>query len=151
MSGPRPHQTTVELPEWEGYERRIITKAAFEQRHDDPNRDYGIGGVSITFALIGKGRAVDWDLMTDCFLPHTEKRLKKETRSWLGPTAGGVGFHYGKSQYDGMAQSDECNLIGGPCFYDTGFLIGDEVYRAFACGGIDGVFGKLRELIEASG
>lgn len=147
--GPQPHRTTIELPEWEGYQRTITTRGAYDQRDSNPSRDYGISGVTITFALIGKDRALDWDLLTDCFLPHTNKRLRKVGRSHGGPTAGGVGFHYSEEQYEGMMSSETCTLLDGRCFYDTGFLIGDEVYRAWAYGGIDGVFGKLREILEA--
>jgi len=148
-SPPKPHRSEVELPEWEGYRRRLLTRAAFDQRDPDPNRDYGISGAYFVFCLIGKDRAITWELCSDCFLPETKKRLRDEGHPWMGPTAGPVDFHYREPQYEGMRSSDDCTLLDGTCYGNTGFLLGDDVYRAFAYGGIDGVFGKLRELLEA--
>lgn len=132
-----------------GLERLIWSRNAYEERHEDPSKDYGVAGVTLGFVVIGSEGAVEWELLTNSYLPATEEAYKERKISFLGPTAGPVWWHWRTPRWENHDDRGQCEwLQADHCFSDIGFSIGDEVNKAFTNYGYDGVFNKLKVLYE---
>jgi hypothetical protein len=137
---------SVETPS--PFSRKIGFKTSYEKRNDDPRKDYGISGGSIWFVLTGPKGAVTWELLAGFFLPETIDRLKKDNTKFMGPTPGGVGFHYAEEREWGTTNED-CEFTGGPCWFDVGYTMGDEAYKTFTHEGLDSLWDFLGELYQS--
>lgn len=126
----------------ENFRRELIVRAAYEKRHDDPTRDYGVGGIDHVHVLIGPNGAVGWQLLTTMFLPHVNERFKDER--WMRPTPGPLSFHAKDDRYGDVR---DCEFVG-KCSSEIRWD-GEGVYEAYASGGYEAMFAKLREFYEA--
>lgn len=136
-----------------------VAHRAFEKRHDDPARDYGIGSVELQFALIGPAGAITVGVSTGWYLPHVEERLLREhdhtpfmgRRSCAFQGAGtAVCIHAPSPRKDYFMGPDDCHLLpGGQCWGDIGFLAGDEAYAVLVEGGEDALWEFLASWYRA--
>jgi len=154
---PKPHISRLKLPSGnDGYGRWLVTRAAYdaEVEHQDISRTYGRGSLCMFFTSVHPAgtAAAEWELLSAEPLPETEDILKRKygPHYSLGPTKGPVWIHCRWPTYDGApGPAEECDFIGGPCYTDIGFSLGDMAYRAWAYGGLDGIYGWLREMVDS--
>lgn len=105
------------------FERIVEFEPAYHKVHEDPKKDFGVGGVRIRFVLRGPKGAIDFMIGTGWHLPETWDWWAKTGRlpipeSILRPKAWEIGFHAKKPQYEGQGVSDErCPETGGVCYY----------------------------------
>jgi len=127
------------------FTRRIEFRPAFDKRHPDPNKNYGVGAVVLRFILTGPAGVMQFVCSTGMYLPHV-------LREWEGkdynPGAGSgwdIGYHSLTPQYDGQSIcQDACEYLGGkPCYYDGTSLGADEFFPTFLAGGDDAVWTML--------
>ena len=133
------------------FEKIVDIRPAFDKRHEDPSKNYGIGGVELRFILKGEKGAIQFLLMTHWLLPETQKELdEKEGRGELvhskytsRPLPADLGYHSPVPMYEGQ-ESMECTLIpGGKCYYDGSGLRAYDVYRAMLKEGDKGIWDML--------
>jgi hypothetical protein len=133
-----------------------VVHPAYEQRHDNPAQNYGIGSVNLAFRLIGPQGAIEFQVMTGWYLPHVAERLRRETRhehsrcsleGHPGPTY----FHTPEPQYASQDAYDDCALLGGRCYCDVGYTIGDELWAALVRAGEPGLWKVMKELHDNLG
>lgn len=154
-------------------ERRIeILRPAYEKRHDDPARDYGIGAVRMRFSHVTDHVAVSLTVNTGWYLPHVRERLRREHphRKYgsiiipsLGPTRfdedwmpccfEGEGMamviHTDRRTSDWQADQppDKCDVLpGGECWGDVGFMAAEELFEVLVAGGEDALFSALADI-----
>ena len=95
---------------------------AFDKRHANPNKDYGIGSVQIRFVLQGKRGAVQLLLGTDWYLPESIKEYEEKGNRNLPPPINlrddkdflkgwDLGYHSPKPMFKGH------ELMEGKCEY----------------------------------
>lgn len=134
-----------------GLERVVEIRPAFDRRHKDPKKNYGIGGVEFAFYLKGEKGVIQFLLMTHWLLPETQKELdEKEERGELKhshfnsrPLPADLGYHSPTPRYEGQ-QAMDCTLIpGGKCYYDGSGLRAYDVYKAMLEKGDEGVWEML--------
>lgn len=132
--------------------RKVNFEAAFDKRHPDPAKNCGIHGVNIRFVLIGKKGAVQFLLYTNWQLPrvteeHDRKPVDKQYPHLLcRPMPADLGYHSRKPRYDGQEpMSDNCDILGGPCYYDGSTLNAEPVYNRLLAEGDRGVWAALEE------
>lgn len=122
-------------------ERIVNISPAFDERHDDPRRDYGIASCNIWFILKGPKGAVQVMFNTDWYLPETIKEYREKGNENLKPPIElrndnkflkcfDVGFHSLKPQFDGHKASNCDILPKGKCYYDGSALRGEELKLA---------------------
>lgn len=147
MPDPSPH-LLVGHSDSDGFERRVTFSKAWEKRHDDPAKDYGVGSVGVWFALVGSEGAVSFHLSSGWYLPHVRERFKREGHRG-DPCAGPVVWHHPTQREDYFAGPDECELLpGGKCWGDAGYLLGNDAYDALCEGGEDGLWVFLRRMYD---
>ncbi len=103
----------------EKLERVVEFSPAFDKRHTDPAKNYGIGAVVCRMILKGKDLAVQFVFSTGMYLPSIVDEVKGH-RKWVPEQmAYDLGHHSAKRQYKGQTICREkCAYLGGrPCYY----------------------------------
>jgi hypothetical protein len=141
--------------EWwaNGYRRRVEFKAAYDRRHSDPAKNYGIHGVDMGFLLSNEMGTVQFVLYTGWQLPHVKNELMGRTYEAIGgdphwmerPTPADIGYHSPVPRYDGQTlMTDSCPFLDGrPCYYDGSSLNAEKVFDVLLNKGSDGLWKEL--------
>lgn len=119
---------------------------AFDKRHADPKKNYGIGAVQVGFYLMGEMGTIQFKFMTDWFLPETHVGYRSELTNHK-PWGTDIGYHSRKPVYDDQPlMTDDCPhlLNGGPCYYDGSSLNAEPIAQLLVEQGSDAVW-KLME------
>jgi len=134
------------------FEQIVRVTPAFDKRDDDPKKNYGIGACLIWFILKGPKGAIQFQIGTDWYLPHTQR----SNRVWqhdhntkfdvLQPQGWDVGYHSLEPRYEEQQQMD-CDLFDcGHCYYDGSSLQADEWVPDFLAGGTEWLWPKLESV-----
>jgi hypothetical protein len=132
-----------------GFRRRIYLNGAFDRRHPDPSKNYGIHGMDLRFVLLGPKGAVQFVCYTGMQLPSVREELwrKRRTEQYdLGaPMGADIGYHAIEPQYEGQSQMD-CEYTGtGKCYYDGTSLGAEGFMPTFLAGGDEAVWTMLED------
>lgn len=138
----RPNTITEHV---DGFRRELTILPAYDKRHPDPKKNFGIHGVDMRFVLVGTAGATQWVLFTGMDLPHVaQEMLSKPPLNRL--MAADLGYHALKPQYEGQTAMENCHVLeGGKCFYDGSSLMAEELLEPFLSKGPDAVWERLRE------
>lgn len=121
------------------FERITEWSAAFDKRHADPKKNYGIHGVECRWILKGPKGAVQFLLYTNWQLPHvTREQMTTMLASdpigikvkWC-PLPADLGYHSPHPMYEGHQPIGDqpCPYIDAPCYYDGSGLRAEDVYN----------------------
>jgi len=134
------------------FKRSIKFTAAYDKRHSNPSKNYGIHGVNIVFSLKGKKGAVTFTIFTNWELPHVQKEMDALP---LGdfpylhhkPMPADLGYHSRKPMYDEHhITRDSCEWLDGkPCYYDGSTLNAEPIFEVLLKEGSDGVWRELEQ------
>ena len=131
-------------------ERRIEFYPAYDKRDPDPTKSYGIGSVMVRFLLIGERGAIQFLFSSGWVLPHVAKEYEampgRNVADCLKPMGFDLGYHSHTPMYEGQELQDEnCDVLGGPCYYDGSGLAADEVLQILITEGHDAVWERLEQ------
>jgi hypothetical protein len=146
------------------FERIVRMSPAFDKRHSDPSKNYGIHGVELRMVLKGPKGATQFVLYTNWQLPHvTQETLDKAGKrdrisleALFLPNPADLGYHWKSPRYEGQGPIQQsCEYCDGkPCYYDGSGLNAERIYDILLREGSDGVWRELekfyRELEEKS-
>jgi hypothetical protein len=129
------------------YERRFHIEPGFYLIRPETSRNYGIGDCRIFFYVIGEKGAVQWMIGTDWYPAPAREHLRGfPSREAVQPVAWDIGYHSRTPMYDGHTlMGNECNVIGGPCYYDGSSLNAEKWVEGFINGGTEWLWPKLEE------
>ena len=139
------------MSEFEGLTKEYVFRPAFDKRHADPKKNYGIHGVEMVWYLKGPKGAVQFVVYTNWHLPHVQAELDANTSGQFPhlschPMGADIGYHAHCPQYDGQSvMRDQCDLIGGPCWYDGSSLSAEKLLNTLICEGQDAVWDRMKE------
>jgi hypothetical protein len=116
--------------------REIKFLRAFDKRDPDPNKNYGIHGVDMTWYVKGVEGAVQFKVFTNWHMPKVRDEWIDRDRAGdppplcvVMPMAADLGYHSPVAQYEGQEPvSDSCELLGGTCYYDGSGLNAQPVF-----------------------
>lgn len=138
------------------FERIVTMSPAFDKRHTDPSKNYGIHGVDLRMVLKGPLGAAQFVLYTNWQLPHvTQETIRKASRlDQIGiecaflPTPADLGYHWKTPRYEGQkAIQQSCEYCDGqPCYYDGSGLAAERIYQVLLAKGSDGVWRELEAM-----
>lgn len=133
-------------------ERRIEFAPAFDKRHPDPKKNYGIHGVEIRWYLIGPEGVIQFVVFTNWMLARTYSE-------WLEPIHGlckdhvnrpmgaDVGYHSRIPLYEGHSiTQNDCKLLNGPCYYDGSGLRAEEWLTVLIEQGGDAIWALMEQM-----
>ena len=134
------------------YERLVQMSPAFDKRHPDPKRNYGIHGVDLRMILKGPEGAVQFVLYTNWQLPHVAQETVNRIENGASriaiecafmPMPADLGYHWTKPRYDGQTQMD-CEYVAcGKCYYDGSTMNAERIYEVLLREGSEGVWREL--------
>ena len=130
------------------FEREVKVIPAYDKRDADPKKNYGIGAVRIAFYLKGPKGAIQFVIGTNWYLPSArEALLTGEGRAAeMIPMGIDVGYHSSIPMYEDQTVSfEDCDVLGGPCFYDGSTLWAEDWVPKFVEGGTDWLWPKMEE------
>jgi hypothetical protein len=139
----------------EKFKKTVVFYPAYDKRHSDPSKNYGIGGVSIKFILRGGKGAVQFNILTKWLLPQVEEEFKNRIDPIGGdyhwncrPIPSDLGYHSYIPMYKGQSRMEECDILSdlkcGGCYYDGSTLAAEEVYQKLLKGGHKAVWNHLK-------
>ncbi len=127
------------------FEKIVKVSPAFDKRHPEPSKNYGIDSCKITFYLKGENGAVQFMIGTDWYLPHVQSELKNKDFD-IEPRGWDVGYHSYKPFYEGQHCMGKCEMLEfSDCYYDGSSLRAEEWIDDFLKGGTEWLWPKLEE------
>jgi len=130
----------------DGFRRTLTLTMPYDQRHSNPNRDYGIHGMDLKMVLHKDNLAVQFVASLPVYLPHVARELASKGNIGYCPFEGmgtNVGYHDDRPHYEGQPEMDCDILEGGKCYHDGSSLRAEEWYTEFLKGGPDVIWAKL--------
>jgi hypothetical protein len=127
-------------------ERLVTITAAFDKRHANPSKNYGVHGCELRMVLKGELGATQFVLYTGWMLPHVAEEFK--AKKYVNePMPADLGYHSPTPMYEGQEQiNDSCEYLDGkPCYYDGSGLNAEPAFGVLLEGGSDALWGFLEE------
>lgn len=133
--------------------REIKFRPAFDKRHADPKKNYGIHGVDMLWILKGPVGAVQFLVFTGWHLPHIIAEWEQDAKEhpvtgkqlMCQPIPADLGYHSPTPVYDGQ-QCNECDLLPGKkCYYDGSGLNAEPVFKLLVEKGDEAVWKFLED------
>lgn len=143
--------------------KTITFEPAYDKRHPDPKKNYGIHGVEILFLLRGALGATQFRLSTGWLLPETvgadederglgtgshsySRGLSERSTAIYYPSPSDLGYHSPKPIYEDQTMiQEDCPYIDGPCYYDGSGLNAWRPFKALLREGNEGVWRVLED------
>jgi hypothetical protein len=134
-------------------ERRIEIRPAYDRRHPDPKKSYGIHNAELCFYLIGPEGAIQFIVSTGWHLPHVMEEMKAkhahnaDTYALLSKGWGtDIGYHARVPQYENQTPiSGNCQILGGTCYYDGSTLNAEPIFNRMVAEGHEAVWEEMEE------
>lgn len=131
-------------------ERRVDFYPAYDKRHAEPKKNYGVHGVTMTFSLVGPEGAVALVIYTNWQLSHVQKEhdQKLELHGLMcNAMPADLGYHVrnpAPSDREYVSDFGKCQVIDGdPCRYDGSGLQAEDVFKALVEKGEEGLWNEL--------
>ena len=110
-------------------EKIVVFTPAYDKRHSDPSKNYGIGSVRCLMVLKGKKGAVHFSFGTGMYFPETHREwlVKFPDHDPVRYMGHDVGYHSPTRRYkDQLKSQEKCDWINKPCYCDGSALRADE-------------------------
>lgn len=116
------------------FEKEIQFNPAWDKRHDDPEKDYGIGSATMYWILKGDKGAITFNCALGWYLPHVE--AEHGDVDCFKRMAYDIGYHSPKPMYEGQKpMKGHCAVIGCECYYDGSTLNAEPYLEALIAEG----------------
>lgn len=131
-------------------ERVFTISPAFDKRHTDPNKNYGIHGATMRWVLKGREGVVQFVLHTNWQLPHVRAELDAKTTDpryphlLCHPMPADLGYHAKMPRYESQTKID-CEYVEGGCYYDGSSLNAEPVFNRMLADGGEAVWAELSD------
>lgn len=128
--------------------REIAFTPAFDKRHSDPKKNYGIHGVEMRWYVRGPKGTIQFVVMTGWDLPAVRAERKGNHRTCdLFPMPSDLGYHSPRPMYEDQSpMNDKCEMVeGGVCYYDGSSLGAESVFDLLVKEGHESVWRRLEQ------
>jgi len=131
--------------------REVKFYPAFDKRHEDPSKNYGIHNMEIAFYLRGPEGTIQFKFNSGWHLPHVKDELSAKGedvgRYLMSPNGVDLGFHALEPRdYQSEPSQESCPLLDGkPCYYDGSTLNAEPVLNTLIEKGDEAVWEELEE------
>jgi hypothetical protein len=134
------------------FERSVKVSPSRNWIRPEPARNYGVSNCRVFFNVKGPKGAVTFQIGTMWGCEPVRRHLRQFSRSNTAydqpdvPVAWDLGYHSYTPHYEGQSVTDgDCDVLGGPCYYDGSTLNAEKVVEGFLAGGTDWLWPKLEE------
>lgn len=134
------------------FTREIKWSPAFDKRHADPKKNYGIHGVECRWLLKGPEGVIQFLIYTNWMLPHineeTDARPLNSQYPHLlcRPMPADLGYHSRVPHYEDQETMGPCEYLDmQPCYYDGSGLNAEPLLQALLEQGGEAVWKMMEE------
>jgi hypothetical protein len=138
----------------EDLQKKMRIEPAFDRRDSNPSKNYGIHGMSLYMALVGKKGAVSLTIYLNIQLPHVHKEMIIKNAHdpyalslMFAPMAVDIGWHSPVPLFDWQKEyppREGCDLLGGGVCHGDGSTLNAEPYlHLLATEGSEAVWPEL--------
>ena len=140
------------------FEKIVEFEPAFDKRHLDSSKNYGVHGVDLKMILKGERGVVQFVLFTNWHLQHVmQEFLNKpilnevDIKCRFLPMPADLGYHSPVPIYEGQTTvTDNCKYLNGkPCYYDGSGLNAERIYKVLLEKGSDGAWKELEDFYNS--
>lgn len=132
-----------------GFERILEFRPAFDRRHPDPSKNYGIHGVEMRWLLKGSEGTVQFLLYTNWHLPHVATEHREGPSVLFQPLPADLGYHSPVPMYESHKPINDgkpCSYLDGrPCYYAGSILMADEIFAVLVKKGEAALWSRLEQ------
>lgn len=150
------------------FERLFTIAAAYDKRHSDPEKNYGIHGVEMRWVVKKPGEgAVQFLLYTGWHLPEVfgvgaedpiglsimqQYREGFEDQRYSAPMPADLGYHSPRPIYDEQSPMEgDCDFVeGGRCYYDGSSLNAWRPFEVMLRGGDEALWEFLEDYYRST-
>lgn len=119
---------------------------------DERKNGYGIHGVEMRWVVVGEEGAVQFLLYTNWHLKHVRESFEKHGDIPFGlaqPLPADLGYHSRRPRYPAQKiQSENCEYLKGPCYYDGSGLQARVVFELLVAKGGEALWKFLENRYE---
>lgn len=131
------------------FKKLIKFRPAFDKRSNQPNKDYGIGALTISFVLIGDGNAVSFTFSTGIYTEDVRRELQEKYKcadyNPFEPMGYDVSYHSSEPKYEGQSKT-ECEFTGlGYCYCDGSGIKAEKYMNVLIEDGEESVWKMLED------
>ncbi len=116
---------------------------AWDRRHSDPRKNYGVSGVEMRFYLTGPEGAVQFLLHTNWQLPNVTREQEETSttpehvRALMRPCPMDLGYHSRVPMHEGHTPIGmACSVLGtDTCYYDGSNMMAKTAFNKLLTGG----------------
>jgi hypothetical protein len=129
----------------EQFVKSVSFSPAWDKRHSEPGKNYGVHCAEIRFTLKGERGAISLLVFTGWHLPHVEREWRERNIIVGRATGASVDYHSFVPLYEGQAVCREsCELLDGkPCYSDGSGMEGDRLFKLLVAEGEAAVWSEL--------
>lgn len=117
------------------FERIVKISPAFDRRHPEPSRNYGVGSATIHFVVRGPEGAIGLTIFSGWSLPHVPNSR---------PLAADISYHSLVPLRENQSPRPGCNWLDGRTCYGGGSaLAADDYFETLVRGGDEALWPML--------
>lgn len=121
--------------------REVKVYPAYDKRHPEPSKNYGIGAARIAFYLKGDAGTMQFVFNTGYYLPHVREEFKQQ-HYHPSPMPVDVGYH-SKNYISWAIEMADCPVLGCTCYYDGSSLAANSLFELMLQEGEEAVWKEL--------
>jgi hypothetical protein len=133
--------------------RKVTFDPAYDKRHPDPKKNYGVHGVHIRFTIKNteEGQGLSFSIGTNWHLSHVQEEINSQPLDsrfpflFHHPQAFGVDIHQKAPNHESQPSRENCDLVDGPCFCDGSSFLGEKFLQTLIEKGDEGLFTQMEE------
>lgn len=120
--------------------REMHIAPAYDKRHPDPKKNYGIHSAHIYFSVKNEeNEGLTFSVATGWMLPGISDSERM---------AFGVDIHRKIPPYSDSYCQKNCQITGGDCYSDGSGILGDDFLKTLIAEGSEGLFKRMEEQFE---
>ena len=134
------------------FTKEIQFKPAYDKRHADPKKNYGVHGVTMRWILKGPLGAIQFVVYTNWQLPHVQAEMNAKLESGRShaclhnPMPADLGYHSPKPLYEDQSpMSGKCDVLDGKCYYAGSGLNAEPIFQLLVEKGHEAVWTALEQ------
>lgn len=134
--------------------KHVVTfQPAYDKRHPDPRKNYGVHGVHIYFAVIDeeRGEGLSFSVATNWHVPAVQRETDALPFNhqfpylFHKPLAFAVQIHQKVRQHEYQHENQDCSITGGACYITDSATLGKSFLQTLIEGGDEALFARMEQ------
>ena len=125
------------------FRREVVVTPAWDKRHPDPKKNYGIHCCDLIMYLHGPKATIQFVVMTGWYLPENQEAMTDIRNTF--PLATDIGYHADEPQYEDQQRMACDRRPQGFCYYDGSSLRAHNIWEVMLAEGSEAVWKEMEK------